>query len=85
MYQIIKESHKEDSDVNYNIKNCIVCNNNGIFQCCCSIHYCSKEHQKSDWKRHKKICLKAYYNSLLTFLYYYYYYYYYYNNRENQH
>ena len=24
--------------------------------CCHSVHYCSKEHQKQDWKQHKKQC-----------------------------
>ena len=39
------------------ISNCIICKKAG-FLCCNSIHYCSKEHQKEDWKLHKAICLK---------------------------
>ncbi|XP_066249083.1 prolyl hydroxylase EGLN3 [Euwallacea similis] len=38
---------------------CFVCGSSGhLFRCarCKSIHYCSKDHQKKDWKRHKTFC-----------------------------
>ena len=38
------------------MNNCIVCKNEDVKSCsrCHLISYCSKECQKSDWKRHKK-------------------------------
>lgn len=40
---------------------CVVCSKPAIQKCsgCQSVHYCSKEHQKEDWKLHKLQCSPA--------------------------
>lgn len=37
---------------------CNVCEKPALQKCggCHSVHYCSREHQKADWKSHKKMC-----------------------------
>ena len=42
---------------------CEVCSIKSVFKCagCGCSYYCSKEHQKRDWKRHKRFC-KIHYN-----------------------
>jgi hypothetical protein len=37
------------------------CGLQGMFRCskCRAKHYCSAEHQRSDWKEHKKVCVSA--------------------------
>jgi hypothetical protein len=53
------------------IKNCGVCHSPAKLMCssCRNIFYCSKEHQKNDWKAHKTNCLasKKNDNSATTF------------------
>jgi len=39
------------------LKPCLHCSNHSELRCIlCGGHYCSKKCQKSDWKKHKKIC-----------------------------
>lgn len=40
------------------MKNCIVCGKLTTLTCllCKTTYYCSKEHQKQDWTRHKLMC-----------------------------
>ncbi|KAH9480156.1 Programmed cell death protein 2 [Psilocybe cubensis] len=40
---------------------CIVCEAPGVQQCssCKTARYCSKEHQKQDWRAHKEYCLQV--------------------------
>lgn len=40
------------------MEKCEVCNGNGPFKCtaCKSVNYCSVEHQKKHWPKHKHIC-----------------------------
>lgn len=40
------------------IVKCEVCSIKSVFKCagCGCCYYCSKEHQKYDWKRHKRLC-----------------------------
>ncbi|RUP50230.1 hypothetical protein BC936DRAFT_139901 [Jimgerdemannia flammicorona] len=42
----------------YNIKTCHVCNKTTTTSCgrCRKVWYCSKEHQRTDWKEHKLVC-----------------------------
>jgi ankyrin repeat protein len=44
-------------------RNCAACKNSGlnfkVCSACKNVHYCSRDCQKSDWKRHKKECKKA--------------------------
>lgn len=37
---------------------CAVCNENAPFKCtaCKAVHYCSTDHQRKDWKKHKIYC-----------------------------
>lgn len=37
---------------------CAVCKQKASSKCskCCIVFYCSKDHQKDDWKTHKNIC-----------------------------
>lgn len=37
---------------------CVVCNENAPFKCaaCKAVHYCSTDHQKKDWQKHKVQC-----------------------------
>lgn len=39
-------------------KHCVVCQKISTAKCsnCGSVYYCSAEHQKTDWKNHKKSC-----------------------------
>ena len=53
---ILGQMNGDDAEVD--VRNCIICNKKGLFLCCNSIYYCSKEHQRDDWKLHKAICLK---------------------------
>jgi len=56
----------EDFDIDFNpIEQCALCHlrvgENGITKLnrcssCLTFCYCSKEHQKSDWKEHKSVC-----------------------------
>ena len=52
------KSRGDGGTAEIDISNCIICNKRGLLLCCNSIQYCSKEHQRDDWKTHKTICLK---------------------------
>ena len=60
---MISTSSKTSKDDNSHIfEKCIVCDTNTKMKCsnCHKTRYCCKEHQKFDWKRHKKYCYKNY-------------------------
>lgn len=40
------------------LERCVVCQKAAFHRCggCSKIAYCNKEHQKANWKEHKKIC-----------------------------
>lgn len=43
------------------LKKCVICNETQFVQCCArcrKVYYCGREHQVSDWKRHKEECEK---------------------------
>lgn len=37
---------------------CAICGKNAIHKCsaCGNVYYCSKQHQKEDWRNHAKAC-----------------------------
>jgi len=44
-------------EIHMNLKVCQICQVKGNFKCLlCSQNYCCRDHQKQDWKSHKKIC-----------------------------
>ncbi|CAK1587316.1 unnamed protein product [Parnassius mnemosyne] len=40
---------------------CVICSSPAVQKCsgCQNVHYCSREHQKQDWKLHKYRCIPA--------------------------
>jgi len=49
------QSHYEEQ--HNSLKVCGICKIKGAFKCpLCNQNYCCKEHQKQDWKSHKKVC-----------------------------
>ena len=54
--KIIQKGSSDNSTTN----KCIICGKEDeLFKCsqCKSVFYCSREHQKQDWKNHKKVCI----------------------------
>lgn len=37
---------------------CVICGGHSVHKCsaCENVYYCSKKHQKEDWKKHSKVC-----------------------------
>ena len=56
--QVAFDENKKREDMT--LQNCAVCHINAKNTCskCRSVYYCSKQHQKQDWKTHKKECAK---------------------------
>eukprot|EP01083_Nonionella_stella_P039410 107177_1 len=54
-----EEEKEEEKDGSDNEISCLVCGTSACSRCsrCKRAFYCSKEHQKADWKRHKKECI----------------------------
>jgi len=54
---IFKEVKNHFDMVHKSLQVCAICKIKGSFKCpLCNQNYCCKEHQKQDWKTHKKIC-----------------------------